>query len=75
MPMGSKNFWRLCKTYGRLIGYPQLRPHDLRHGVAMEVDAQHHDIEQARALLGHARLETTQVYARIQPKELKETLS
>ena len=75
MPMGGKNFWRLCKTYGRLIGYPQLKPHDLRHGVAMEVYGQHHDLEQVRALLGHTRLETTQVYARIQPKELKEAVS
>ena len=24
MPMSGENFWRLCKTYGRLIGYPQL---------------------------------------------------
>src|SRR5262249_592710 len=37
MPMTGKNLWRLCKTYGRQIGYPQLKPHDLRHGVAMEV--------------------------------------
>jgi site-specific recombinase XerD len=75
MPMSGKNFWRLCKTYGRLIGYPQLKPHDLRHGVAMEVYGQHHDLEQVRALLGHVRLETTQVYARIQPKELKEAVN
>ena len=34
-----------------------------------------HDLEQARALLGHAGLETTQVYARIQPKELREAVS
>ena len=31
--------------YGRIIGYPQLKPHDLRHGVAMEVFEQHHDLE------------------------------
>ncbi len=37
----------------------------------MEVYGQYHDLEQVRALLGHARLQTTQVYARIQPKELK----
>jgi hypothetical protein len=35
-PMTGKNIWRLCKVYGRLIGYPTLKPHDLRHGVAME---------------------------------------
>lgn len=43
--MESKNVWRLCKTYGRLIGYPRLKPHDLRHGVAMEVYEQHGDLD------------------------------
>jgi integrase/recombinase XerC len=75
MPMTGKNIWRLCKTYGRLIGYPQLKPHDLRHGVAMEVYAQHHNLEPVRELLGHSRLETTQVYARMQPKELKAAVN
>lgn len=28
-PMEGKNVWRLGKTYGRLIGYPMLKPHDL----------------------------------------------
>lgn len=28
-PMTPKNIWRLCKTYGKLIGYPELKPHDL----------------------------------------------
>ena len=47
--MTGKNIWRLCKVYGRIIGYPELKPHDLRHGVAMEVLEQHHDLEQAAA--------------------------
>ena len=54
-PMTGKNIWRLCKVYGRLIGCPELKPHDLRHGVAMEVLEQHHDLEQVRALLGVPR--------------------
>jgi len=33
----GKNIWRLCKTYGGSLGIPMLKPHDLRHGVAMEV--------------------------------------
>jgi site-specific recombinase XerD len=73
-PMNGKTLWRLCKTYGRLIGYPMLKPHDLRHGVAMEVLAQHHDLEAVRALLGHKRLETTQLYAHIRPAELKQAV-
>src|SRR5574341_2538742 len=74
MPMGGKNIWRLCKTYGRLIGYPMLKPHDLRHGVAMELLEQHHDLEAVRAMLGHTRIDTTQVYAQIRPAELKRAV-
>jgi site-specific recombinase XerD len=73
-PMEGKNIWRLCKTYGRIIGYPMLKPHDLRHGVAMEVYEQHHDLEQVRGLLGHTRIETTQLYAQIRPKALKQAV-
>jgi len=58
-PMTGKNVWRLCKVYGRRIGYPTLKPHDLRHGVAMEVLGQRNNLEEVRALLGHTRLETT----------------
>ena len=74
-PMTGQNIWRLCKVYGRMIGYPELKPHDLRHGVAMEVYTKHRDLEQVRALLGHVRIETTQVYAQIQPAQLKESVS
>ena len=69
-PMEGKNIWRLCKTYGRLIGYPMLKPHDLRHGVAMEILEAQHDLEAVRAMLGHVRLETTQIYAQIRPAQL-----
>ena len=33
----------------------------------MEVYEQHGDLEQVRGLLGHARIDTTQVYAQIRP--------
>jgi site-specific recombinase XerD len=74
-PMEGKNIWRLCKTYGRLIGYPMLKPHDLRHGVAMEVYEEHHDLEQVRGLLGHKSIETTQLYAQIRPAGLKHAVN
>jgi integrase/recombinase XerC len=74
-PMTGKNIWRLCKVYGRLIGYPQLKPHDLRHGVAMEVYEERHDLEPVRELLGHARIDTTQIYARIRPPQLKRAVA
>ncbi len=73
--MTGKNIWRLCKIYGRLIGYPMLKPHDIRHGVAMEVLEQRHDLEQVRALLGHQRIDTTQIYTMIRPAQLKQAVS
>jgi site-specific recombinase XerC len=42
---------------------PELKPHDLRHGVAMEMYGEHGDLEKVRALLGHQRIDTTQIYA------------
>jgi site-specific recombinase XerD len=75
-PITGKNIWRLCKTYGRIIGYPMLKPHDLRHGVAMEIlEQHHHDLEAVRAMLGHTRIDTTQTYARIRPAELKRAVA
>ena len=74
-PMTPKNRWRLCKTYGKWLGYPELKPHDLRHGVAVEVLEQCHDLEEVRALLGHARIDTTQIYTRIRPPQLKRAVA
>ena len=70
----GKNLWRLCKTYGRIIGYPMLKLHDLRHGVAMEILEQQHDLEAVRAMLGHVRIDTTQTYAQIKPAQLKRAV-
>jgi integrase/recombinase XerC len=58
-----------------LIGYPDLKPHDLRHGVAHEVLEQRHDLEEVHALLGHARIDTTQIYTRIRPKQLQNAVA
>ncbi|MGH7182610.1 MAG: tyrosine-type recombinase/integrase, partial [Nitrospiraceae bacterium] len=46
---------------------PDAKPHGLRHGVAMEVLERQHDLEQVRALLGHARIDMTQIYTMIRP--------
>ncbi len=74
-PMTGKNLWRLCKTYGKAIGYPMLKPHDLRHGVAMEMYEQHQDLEPVRELFGHARIDTTQIYAGVRPPQLKRAVA
>jgi integrase len=63
------------RAVGRMIGCPMLKPHDLRYGVAIEMLEKHHDLEQVRALLGHARIDTTQIYTMVRPAQLKEAVS
>jgi site-specific recombinase XerD len=41
----------------------------------MEVYEHHHDLEEVRALLGHARIDTTQIYTTIKPSQFKRTVS
>ena len=40
-----------------------------------EVLEQHHDLEEVRALLGHARIDTTQIYTTIRPPQLKRAVA
>ena len=47
---------------------------NLRHGVAMEILEVQHDLEAVRAMLGHVRRETTQIYAQIRPAQLKRAV-
>ena len=48
---------------------------DLRHGVAVEVLEQRHDLEEVRALLSHARIDTTQIHTKIRPPQLKRAVA
>jgi site-specific recombinase XerD len=40
----------------------------------MELLKQHHDLGQVRAMLGHARIDTTQIYASIPPAQVKSAV-
>lgn len=41
----------------------------------MEVLEQQHDLGQVRALLGHKRIDTTEIYASIRPPQLERAVS
>jgi site-specific recombinase XerD len=43
--------------------------------LAKDMLEQHHDLEQVRALLGHTRIDTTQIYATIRPAQLKRAVA
>jgi integrase len=62
------------RSYALGFGYPMLKPHDPRHGVAMEMLEQQHDLKAVRAMLRHTRIDTTQTYALIKPAHLKRAV-
>jgi hypothetical protein len=70
--MTGKNIGRLCTVYGQMIGYPELKRHDLRHGVAMEVLEQHHDREPCSATRASTRRSRA---ASQSPVDARRTLS
>jgi hypothetical protein len=41
----------------------------------VDVLAQRHDLEDVRTLLGHVRIDTTQIYKRIRPHQLGRTVA
>jgi hypothetical protein len=48
------------RCLGSQIGVPEFKPHDLRHGIVMDVLEQYSGFKQVRALLGDAPLDTTE---------------
>ncbi len=54
-------------------GLPRLRFHDLRHGAASLLVAQHVDLKVVQEVLGHAQLATTaEIYAHLLPEARRE---
>jgi len=73
-PITGKNIWRLCKTYGRIIGYPMLKPHGLATAWPWRSSSSTTTSRLVRAMLGHTRIDTTQTYAQIRAAQLKRAV-
>jgi integrase len=58
----EKVVWHAVKSYGRVIGMPQLAPHDCRRTCARLCHAAGGELEQIQFLLGHVSVETTERY-------------
>jgi integrase/recombinase XerD len=51
------------KQYARAAGINQVTPHTLRHSFALDMLGKGADLRTVQALLGHANISTTLVYA------------
>lgn len=64
-PITRKTVWEAVSNCGRMVGLSHVTPHTLRHTFATHLlngGANTRDIQE---LLGHSRLETTQIYTHV----------
>jgi integrase/recombinase XerC len=63
MPASDKALWGMVKRACRRAGIRELSPHQLRHGFANRfLRESGRDVAALRGLLGHSRIDTTQLY-------------
>jgi len=64
--------WRLIKRYALLAGITsRVTPHVLRHSFATHLLCRGADLRVVQELLGHAKVDTTQIYTHLDRRDLK----
>jgi site-specific recombinase XerD len=72
MRMSARSIERLVQKYVRLAGLGvKATPHTLRHSFATDLLSNGADLRAVQELLGHANLNTTQIYTHVTNPQLR----
>ena len=72
-PLDRIQLWRLIKRYTKRVGITSnISPHSLRHSFATHLLAGGADLRQVQEMLGHANIQTTQIYTHVEHSRLKK---
>ncbi len=71
--MSRQGFWKIIKYYTQKAGIQKdITPHTLRHSFAVHMIQNGADMETVKEILGHSEKSSTQMYASLVNKDIKE---